>query len=359
MIPEAQQPQTTGRERCNWYWLSRYRGALYGLFMVWIFLFHVQDGLEGMKVSRYALQHVVTSGNFGVDAFLFLSGISLYFAMQKRGGCVRRFYAGRFTRILVVYRIFSLPYFALLNLTGLETAAETWQQITFTRPGGSAMWFLGCIALCYALYPALYRLIVRGQKALCLLLTALYIILLAIWNTLNPEGFAVLEIMFCRFPVFVLGALAGPLVYEKKPVRPALLVVLLLPLFARDLIETPLRLYPALDVYRDLIHRLFGSLQAVGVVFLLVLLLRYLEGGRLYRWLSAFGGITLEFYVVHIAVRKVLRAFLGWQPHRWLGVLAFIFVYFVLSLLGALLLHRLLNWLLRPRGNKAARQPQG
>ena len=96
--------------------ISRYRGELMGLAMVLIILFHISLPRHD---SFYGL---VRMGNIGVDIFLFLSGIGLWFSWEgmsnKPGTFSRRwldFYARRLRRVypawLVVATLFYLPRF--------------------------------------------------------------------------------------------------------------------------------------------------------------------------------------------------------------------------------------------------------
>ena len=62
----------------RWENLSRYRQELYGFSILWIMLFHF-DG----RYPAWA-DAVLGYGNMGVELFLFASGFSLYFTMQKK-----------------------------------------------------------------------------------------------------------------------------------------------------------------------------------------------------------------------------------------------------------------------------------
>lgn len=59
--------------------ISRYRGELMGLAIIFVILFHVglprEDAFFGLK----------RMGNIGVDFFLFLSGMGLWFSWTKQG----------------------------------------------------------------------------------------------------------------------------------------------------------------------------------------------------------------------------------------------------------------------------------
>ncbi|MEE3391842.1 MAG: hypothetical protein VZR28_11795, partial [Candidatus Cryptobacteroides sp.] len=61
----------------NWNDLSRYRAPLMGFAMIIVMLFHV-------PLSRSDLFYgLMRCGNNGVDMFLFLSGIGLWFSWTK------------------------------------------------------------------------------------------------------------------------------------------------------------------------------------------------------------------------------------------------------------------------------------
>ena len=60
--------------------LSSYRGALMGIAIIWVMLYH----LGNIDVSVISVIFGVGYG--GVDIFLFLSGFGLYFSMSKSWG---------------------------------------------------------------------------------------------------------------------------------------------------------------------------------------------------------------------------------------------------------------------------------
>lgn len=84
----------------TWGILSKYRNELYGFSIIWIILFH---GLELKKtVLPKALKFIepfLKHGNCGVEIFLFLSGICLYFSLKKNQDIIY-FFKKRVSRIL-------------------------------------------------------------------------------------------------------------------------------------------------------------------------------------------------------------------------------------------------------------------
>lgn len=66
--------------------VSRYRGEIYGFLILWIMLFHgcILDVyfFSDVPVLKYA-GIFINHGNAGVESFLLLSGISLYYSFQR------------------------------------------------------------------------------------------------------------------------------------------------------------------------------------------------------------------------------------------------------------------------------------
>ena len=88
--------------------ISRFRGELMGAAMLFIILFHVplERSSEFFGLRR--------CGNVGVDMFLFLSGIGLWFSWVKNPS-VWQFYKRRLLRIypawLVMASLYYIPRF--------------------------------------------------------------------------------------------------------------------------------------------------------------------------------------------------------------------------------------------------------
>ena len=109
--------------------ISRFRGELMGAAMLFIILFHV--GLP-REDAFYGLRRM---GNVGVDMFLFLSGIGLWFSWMKNPD-TKRFFIRRYLRIypawLIIACLFYIPV-SRVEIPGLgSTSSER-----FPSTGGS------------------------------------------------------------------------------------------------------------------------------------------------------------------------------------------------------------------------------
>lgn len=97
----------------RWDILSRYKGELMGISIFWIVVFHL-IGQKLLKLPPYltGLSGILYHGNLGVDIFLLLSGMGLYYSCKKNFE-VGLFYKKRIKRIFVPYLFISIGYWIL------------------------------------------------------------------------------------------------------------------------------------------------------------------------------------------------------------------------------------------------------
>lgn len=70
------------REKMYWGDLSKYRSQIYALSILWIVIFHILETFSDKFQFNWLFAIVFNNGNIGVDIFLFLSGISMYYSMK-------------------------------------------------------------------------------------------------------------------------------------------------------------------------------------------------------------------------------------------------------------------------------------
>ena len=137
--------------------LSRCRGVLFGISTCWLMLFH-STNIDFTKAEwmphalATALMIIKNSGNIGVDVFLILSGIGLYYSYSKDND-LWSFYKRRAARILTPVLICSTLWFGISNVKGLFT------YLVFVNLGGvfvygeSYFWYFSLIILLYLVFP--------------------------------------------------------------------------------------------------------------------------------------------------------------------------------------------------------------
>lgn len=67
----------------TWQLISKYRQAIMGIAIIGIVLFHYYEDLVRMKFTINPIVKIFSYGNLGVDMFLFISGVGLYFSYKS------------------------------------------------------------------------------------------------------------------------------------------------------------------------------------------------------------------------------------------------------------------------------------
>ncbi len=313
--------------------ISQQRAGLFGAAILWIMLFH-----STLRLTWPPLHLIKATGYAGVDVFLFLSGIGLYYSMEK-DPFPARFYRKRARRVLLPYGVVAVLYEGGRCLLGRITPAECLSNITlvsyWTR-GVPTYWFIAAIVALYAAYPLLYKLIQRKQYPLQALILALSFAAAWLLYQDQPAFYRVNGFVF-RIPIFLLGCYIAPAVKRGAalPQIPTLIACVIIaaacwylwigcdPWFFRMYLFIPL----------SISLTLFGS----------ILLSNISKNNPIQRILHFFGGMTLELYLVH---EKLLSALTYLFPNHTIAANA---LAFLLAVALAKLLRNLCEKALPPR----------
>lgn len=153
----------------TWGLLSRYRAQVYGLAMLWIMFFHgLRPFMETALDKQLSfLFGVVARGSCGVDMFLFMSGICLYFSMQRQPD-TKAFYQKRLVRIIVPLFLIDGVYWGYTCLYAkgdVLTFVKNLSQLSFWCDGYGLTWFIALLLPLYAVYPWIYRhILLKNNK---------------------------------------------------------------------------------------------------------------------------------------------------------------------------------------------------
>lgn len=97
------------------------------------------------------------------------------------------------------------------------------KEIFFLDIGANHFWFFACIACCYLIYPVVYYLLASNKRMLLYFSLACYMLCLLILIHFNADLYYSLNRVITRIPIFVLGAIAGELVYKDEIISPRLI----------------------------------------------------------------------------------------------------------------------------------------
>lgn len=315
--------------------ISRYRGELMGLAMIFVMLFHV------WLPKSNPMYGLVRCGNVGVDIFLFLSGIGLWYSWTKNPS-LKHFFKRRYARVypawLVMACLFYIPNYINCPDGGYSPdipnlIANILVGWSFWRIDDLTFWFVPSIMLLYTFAPAYMNLIQRHPSYRWLPAQAMVLAVMVQYYPPVHGAVGHLEIFFSRIPIFLLGINCGTLVKEKRTVEGtsiwlmALAFVMSLamcvefeeswrgrfPLFLERMVYIPLTVSGVLLMSQMLRH----TPQAVK------------------RALAFVGTISLEIYLIHI--QFVLKYITPYKLGYCLTALTMIAV----SLVLAWILHKI------------------
>ena len=198
--------------------LSRYRGELMGLAMIFVILFHV------WLPKSYAMYGLVRCGNVGVDIFLMLSGIGLWFSWS-RNASVKNFFKRRYMRVypawLVAACLFYIPNY--LNSPGGGYSPDALNLVlnilvgwSFWRVDDLTFWYVPAIMMMYTFAPLYMQLIRRSPACRWMPVAAMVLAVMVQYYPPIHNAVGHLEIFFSRIPIFLIGINTGLWVQQKK-----------------------------------------------------------------------------------------------------------------------------------------------
>ena len=307
----------------NWSIFSKNRKYLMGLAITIVIVFHWCENFKLLlgdtnytamfsHIVSFAISKIVWIGACGVEIFLFLSGIGLYFSFTKNSD-LKAFYTKRLIAILIPYFIIAVPYllwqdFIYTNRGFMWFLADLSLFTTFT-PINRQSWYVALILIMYIVFPLFYWFMKKQSAVKFIILEAVFCMLPLIVQYFNYDLFKSTEVALTRIPTFILGVYCGRFVYENKKMKffPFLLVI---------------ALAATITIKRIMIYKLDMSVTVVSryeKAFIMLLLLTaaayILDKFTLKRtkmFLAFLAPITLELYLTHVQVRRMFaRLFLN------------------------------------------------
>lgn len=280
--------------------LSTYRPQLMGVAMLCVLIYHTIS----MKVTYGSgvVSTIVSSGYFGVDIFMLLSGLGISYALSKNEGLLR-FYGKRLLRIYPYY----VPMVALYTIVCMLTTTDCTPDMIFWNCTGIGYWtmtdpylfnwYIPAILVFYLLAPLVYR-VLRNERfravGFALVITAWVAVSFILKDGLKYDRAVALS----RFPIFVLGMLIGFLIMEGKSITkkeyltcyPMLLFLVTLYLF-KEKCDVPMISW----------HWIFGALFIPVLCIILGRLFARINSRNLVmRFLGWMGKNNLMIFLVNI-----------------------------------------------------------
>ncbi len=321
--------------------LSRYRGELMGIAMVYVMLFHayeLSDNFLPFKAFR-------SMGFAGVDLFLVLSGMGICCSLARRRGESYGAYLGRrLRRLLPAFWLVVGIYSVALAAAGrISPDVIFWNLSTLSYwlniPDGFN-WYISAILVFYLAAPLYFRLFHRCRRKEWLTL-AIYLIGYILYRVAWSVRLLYLPDFLLRIPDFAMGFLAATYVMEGKKLTPRHLMVWALALLFGLAVVPGWRVQPVIFPLT-----LAVTAAVMPVCLILCKLLAWYPG----RWVSAFlrmvGGSSLEIYLLNVIITREYDLLAPWLDHDPLHI-TFYLVAYTLNIVLGVLLHRGLERIMR------------
>ncbi len=185
--------------------MSDYRSALMGLAMLMVVFFHLP-----FHISNPFFCYLHLNGQIGVDIFVLVSGMGLYYSLRKNHS-LQNYYIKRLVRIFPIYVLLVTIICIIRGEDNFVTYIYKVTTVGYWVGGRSLSydWFIPSILLLYLVFPAFYWILQQknGTKYGCLLVMIFYVIPLFL-----PEK-SPFEFLF-RVPSFFMGAIIGRLILD-------------------------------------------------------------------------------------------------------------------------------------------------
>lgn len=328
--------------------LSKYRSALMGVAMIIVMLFHVS------LPRQHALYGLVRCGNLGVDMFLFLSGIGLWFSWTKNPAINWRstlnFYWRRYVRIypawLLMALLFYIPNYFTASGGGyspnlFHLIANVTINWSFWRIDDLTFWFIPAIMMLYTFAPAYMQLIRRKPSwrwlpVVFMLWYALVRYYAPLWQSIGH-----VEIFWSRIPIFLLGINCGKWVKEQRTLDGTSPWMLLLT-FAFSLALCVIIEQSRRSAFPPFAERMAYIPLSVSSLLLLGLLFRH-SPAWLLKAFSFVGSVSLELYLIHVqfVLKHIQPYHLGFWPTALLMIAISLPLAYLLSKAVGLLVKQL------------------
>lgn len=204
--------------------ISEYRNQLMGFGTIAILLCHA-TGHE-VLMPNY-ISSILSRGGWGVDIFLLLSGMGMYYSLEKNGmNNICYWYCKRFKRLLIPYLLIAIPFYfisAYLNGDSLIYFILNVSTLSFWI-NHNGMWFIALIIPLYLGSPILYSCAKSTyRKFLSMLVLVVCCFCLSLMNiSINGKvDIVISNIQFAliRVPSFLLGLYGAYFVMNNYTVR--------------------------------------------------------------------------------------------------------------------------------------------
>lgn len=300
-------------EKFNLDMISRYRGELFGLSIIGIIIYHYFCRVKAQFDSGFLFEladfydNVICS--VGVECFLFLSGMGLFFSMTKDSNALH-FYTKRLKRVLIPYAIWGGVFWIIRDLlfdkTSVARFLYDFSFLSFLTEGEKVIWYIFFIAVMYLVFPLVFKVLSIKKNAFAgfLLMLCVGMATPVLVKIISPELYENIEVAVSRIPIFLLGAYYGKRIYNHDNIKTGDIILVILGIVFH--IYSVLSRYEIIPTGTGLFRYEF-ALFSVSIIFICVWLFSRIKCKLLHSALKSVGAVSLELYMTHVTIDNLMR----------------------------------------------------
>lgn len=302
----------------DWSILSRFRNEIFGASIILIIIYHFFENVEISNlqgiIKKMASAYNGLIGSIGVDIFLFLSGMGLYFSFKKNND-IKQFYSRRFKRILVPYIIWGSIYWVVKDIVilklGVDRLLFDFTLLSFWFEGNRNLWFIAFIMLMYVIFPYVYNYFYGDnvnnelKNRRFVLSLAIYFIMTILLKLSVPSLMQNIGIAVYRFPVFVTGIFFAEYIFDKRRFTESTRRLVICGFLIK--ITSVLLILFRIPITRFIPEPYINLLYSISLMIMLAYLFKMVDSEIVHRVAIFFGGLSLELYMTHVNIRRVMN----------------------------------------------------
>lgn len=280
--------------------ISKYRSSIMGIAMILIIIYHTTVNVSGL------LDSIKSIGNFGVNIFFFMSGLSMFYSWNNKPD-TKRFLFNRFVKLGILFFpvifVWCTPQLIIHRIGIVEYLLKI-STINFWINGNLLYWFVSAIFGLYLITPIWMKLFTKNHHI------TFIVTLVILFGMIVLERFGLfshIRIFIERAPNYFMGIYAGYLAINDKKLSKSMLLGISLPLIFSLIFNIVLK-EDINDLRNIYLVYLFATMP---VIVIFASLFERLFKGIESKTLSTCGMITFETYLFQEKITIILTSVLS------------------------------------------------
>jgi peptidoglycan/LPS O-acetylase OafA/YrhL len=272
-----------------------------GVAMLWVIAFHY----GGFHFPVPIIKQLVGIGYGGVDMFLFLSGMGLYFSLSKDHD-IYNFYKRRFLRIMPYYVPIVLIFLIVHQKTSFLTLFYGITTIGFWVGNYAFDWYVPSLLILYLITP-FYWLVFKKEPIIATIIIVLVAIIIS-FLLMNTE-LSRLLIFTTRIPIYFIGLYVGYCL-RKPSCNSTMINALMIIIMFLGMIWLFINLstYTATELLANGLWWYPFILITLPLLLMLSYLMNFFKSYN-YSCLKFIGQYSLVIYLLHQWILAILKSF--------------------------------------------------